>query len=197
MRTGLPAGPPRVLAAAQLTNSVGDGAFYVCSALYFARIVGLSPTEIAAGLTVGWGVGFLAGVPLGNVADRWGPRGTAVLFAAGTGASVGLLLLVSSFPSFVLAMCLYACCQTGLAAARQALLAGLVEQARRTTVRAYLQAAANAGLAAGAVAGSVALQLDTPAAYRTVLALDALGFLAAGLMLLRLPGVAPFPRVRG
>jgi hypothetical protein len=44
-----PAGPPRVLAIAQLTNSIGDGAYYVCSALYFTRIVGLSATQVGFG----------------------------------------------------------------------------------------------------------------------------------------------------
>jgi hypothetical protein len=51
----------RLLAVAQLTNSVGDGAYYVCSVLYFTRVVGLSPTQIGLGLTLGWGAGFLAG----------------------------------------------------------------------------------------------------------------------------------------
>lgn len=44
-----PAGPQRVLALAQLSNSVGDGAYYVTSALYFTHVVGLAPR--------GWGSG--------------------------------------------------------------------------------------------------------------------------------------------
>src|SRR5438067_2329107 len=52
-----PAGPPRVLAIAQLTNSVGDGAYYVCSALYFTRVIGLSPTQVGFALAA---VSFLA-----------------------------------------------------------------------------------------------------------------------------------------
>jgi hypothetical protein len=39
----------RVLAAAQLANSVGDGGYYVCSALYFTRVVGLSPAQVGSG----------------------------------------------------------------------------------------------------------------------------------------------------
>ncbi|MGK5449988.1 hypothetical protein [Streptomyces radiopugnans] len=49
--------PPRRPALAQLINSVGDGAYYVCSALYFTRVVGLSATEVGLGLTVGWAAG--------------------------------------------------------------------------------------------------------------------------------------------
>ena len=87
--------------------------------------------------------------------------------------------------------CLYATSQCGLAAARQALLAGLVDRARRTRIRAYLQAAVNAGLAVGAALGGAALHLDTRAAYLTVLAMDALSFLLSALILLRLPPVPP------
>ena len=153
-----------MLAIAQLANSFGDGAYYVCSALYFSRIVGLSPTQIGLGLTLGWAAGFLAGVPLGHLADRRGPRGTAVLLALATATAVASFLFVRSFAPFVAIAIVYACCQCGLQAARQALLAGLVGAAERTTVRAYLQSTLNAGLAIGAALGGLALSFDTRAA---------------------------------
>ena len=83
-----PAGAPRDLTMAQLANSVGDGAFIVTSALFFTRVVGLSTAQVGLGLTLAWLVGFLTGVPLGNLADRRGPRGVAVLLALTTAASV-------------------------------------------------------------------------------------------------------------
>jgi MFS family permease len=192
-----PAGPPRTLAVAQLINSVGDGAYYVCSALYFTRIVGLSATQVGFALTLGWAIGSLAGVPLGHLADRRGPRGTAALLAVATGLALASFLFVRSNAAFIAAACLYACCQCGLAAARQALLAGLVDRAKRTEIRAYLQSTVNAGLAVGAGLGGLALQLDTKAAYLTVFALDAVAFLVAALVLLRLPAVPPVPAVAG
>ncbi|MFF7359566.1 MFS transporter [Streptomyces sp. NPDC008125] len=182
-----PAGAPRKLALAQLANSVGDGAYYVVSALYFNRVVGLSPTAIGAALTLGWALGAVAGVPLGHLADRRGPRGVAVLMSLVTGAAVASFLFVHAYPAFLVAVCVYACAQCGLAAARQALLAALVEPARRTETRAHLQSTVNAGLALGAALGGVALQLDTTSAYVTALALDALSFLVSALLLHRLP----------
>ncbi|MDP9847472.1 MFS transporter [Streptosporangium lutulentum] len=186
-------GPSRTLALAQLANSVGDGAYYVCSALYFVRMVGLSPTRIGFGLTLGWAVGAVAGVPLGHLADRRGPRGTAVLLAVATGTAVGSFLFVRSFVPFVVVACLYASCQCGLAAVRQALLAELVDRARRTEIRSYLQATVNAGLAIGAALGGAALSADTEEAYLAVLAMDAVSFLLSALVLLRLPAVPPSP----
>src|SRR5215208_1828015 len=92
-----PAGAPRNLAFAQLANSVGDGAFIVTSALFFTRVVGLSTAEVGLGLTIAWLVGFLTGVPLGNLADRKGPRGVAILLALSTSASVASFVFVRSF----------------------------------------------------------------------------------------------------
>lgn len=186
-----PSGSPRTLAVAQLVNSLGDGAYYVCSALYFARIVGLSPARIGLGLTVAWAIGSVAGVPLGQLADRRGPRSTAVLLALATAASVAAFLFVRSFPAFVPAACCYATAQCGLAAARQALLAGLVAKEERTETLAYLQSTLNAGLAVGAALGGVALHFGTREAYLAIFAMDASAFTLCALILLRLPTVAP------
>lgn len=184
-----PAGVPRTLALAQFANSIGDGAFIVTSALFFTRIVGLSTTQVGLGLTAAWLVGFLAGVPLGHLADRRGPRGTAILLALSTSAGVGLFLFVRSFSLFVVAAVIYATSQTGLSAARQALLAGLVDAAARTRIRAFLQSTLNAGLAMGAALGGLALHFDTSTAYLAVFALDALSFLVAARLIHQVPAV--------
>jgi MFS family permease len=174
---------------AQLANSVGDGAFIVTSALFFTRVVGLSTAQVGLGLTIAWLVGFLTGVPLGNLADRKGPRGVAIVLALSTALSVGSFLFVRSFPLFLIAAIAYATSQTGLTAARQALLAGLVSPAERTRIRAFLQSTVNAGLAVGATLGGVALRFDTAPAYLTVFAIDAASFLIAAVLIRRVPTV--------
>ncbi|MFC0105022.1 MFS transporter [Kibdelosporangium aridum] len=181
------------LAAAQLTNSIGDGAFYVTSALYFTRVVGLSATQVGLGLTIGWAIGFLAGVPLGHLADRRGPRTTAVLLAIATAVTISSFLFVRSFLPFLIAVCLYTTCQCGLTGARQALLAGLVAPELRTKTRAVIQAAINGGIAIGAGLGGLALYIDTPAAYMAVFTVDAISFLICAAILRPLPEVPPAP----
>ncbi|MFF3740541.1 MFS transporter [Streptomyces sp. NPDC002566] len=181
--------PQRLLALAQLSNSVGDGAYYTTSALYFTQIAGLAPARVGLGLTVGWAVGSLAGVPLGRLADRRGPRGTAVLLALATGLAVASFTLVRDFLPFVLVACGYAAAQSGLAAARQALLAGLVPARERTGLLARLQATLNAGLAVGAGLGGLALHAGSRSAYVAVFVVDAVSFLVCALLLLGLPRV--------
>ncbi|MBB5932394.1 MFS transporter [Streptomyces echinatus] len=185
--------PQRLLALAQLANSVGDGAYYVTSALYFTQVVGLAPARVGLGLTLAWAVGSLVGVPLGRLADRRGPRGTSVLLALATSAAIVCFLLAQGFVPFVLTAAVYASAQSGLAAARQALLAGLVPAGQRTGLLARLQSTSNGGLAVGAALGGLALSAGTAAAYRGVLALDALCFLGCALLLLRLPAVTGTP----
>ncbi|MFG2981934.1 MFS transporter [Streptomyces sp. NPDC048258] len=186
-----PPGAPRRLAAAQLGNSVGDGAYYVCSALYFTRVVGLSPAQIGLGLTIAWAIGSVAGVPLGALADRRGPRGTSAALAVATAVSVFAFLFIRSFWAFLIAVVVYATAQCGLAASRQALLAGLVPPERRTGVLAHLQSMLNGGLALGAALGGLALGADTERAYLAVFVLDGVSFLVCAAVLLRLPAVAP------
>ncbi|RII11972.1 putative transporter [Streptomyces sp. YIM 130001] len=186
-----PVGVQRGLAWAQLSNSVGDGAYYVTSALYFTHVVGLAPARIGLGLTVAWGIGSVVGVPLGRLADRRGPRGVAVLLALATCVAVASFLVVRDFVPFLVAACLYASAQSGLAAARQALLAGLVPERERTAALAHLQSTLNAGLAIGAALGGLALHAGTEAAYLAVFALDALSFAGCALVLRRLPEVVP------
>lgn len=192
-----PAGPQRVLALAQLANSVGDGAFYVTSALYFTHVVGLDAGRVGLGLTVAWAVGSLAGVPLGRLADRRGARGAAVLLALATGLAVASFLFVRGFWPFVAAAVVYATAQSGLAAARQALLAGLVSAGERTGLLAHLQSTLNAGLAVGAGLGGLALHAGSREAYLGVFALDAVSFLLCAGVLLRLPSVAPVVKAAG
>ncbi|MFE1230982.1 MFS transporter [Streptomyces sp. NPDC058745] len=184
---------PRALLVAQLSNAIGDGAFYVSSALYFTRIVGLSTAQIGIGLTLAWAVGSLVGVPLGHLADRRGPRTTAVLLALTTATAVGSFLAIRAFVPFLIAATVYATAQSGLAAARQALLAGLVEPAARTEVLARLQSTLNAGLAVGAGLGGLALHAGTRGAHLAVFVLDTVGFLVCALVLLRLPAVPGTP----
>lgn len=182
------------LARTHLVNSIGDGAFYVTFALYFTHVVGLSATRFGLGMSLAWAAGFLASMPLGHLADRIGPRRAAVALAAGTAVAVAVLPAARSYPAFLATICAYGVCQSGLIAARQALLTRLVEPTQRTRVRARLQSRINGGLALGAVVGALALAVDTRPAYVTVLALDAVAFGVAALLLSRLPaGTAPAP----
>ncbi|SEL66943.1 MFS transporter [Streptacidiphilus jiangxiensis] len=185
------------LTTAQLVGAIGDGAYYTTSALYFTHVVGLSPFRLGLGLAVGWTVGTLTGVPLGHLADRRGPRGTAVLFALAAATVVATFLVVRSFVPFLFAVSLYAAATSGLGSATQALVGALTGPAERTRLLARLQSTLNGGLGIGAMLGGVAIYSGSRTAFLAVFVLDAVSFVVCGLILLRLPAVPPVPARAG
>ncbi|MGA9344593.1 MAG: MFS transporter [Nocardioidaceae bacterium] len=187
----------RVLAAAHAANAVGDGGFYVTSALFFAHVVGLTPVQIGTGLTVAWATGFVASTPLGHLADRVGLRRSAVFLSLVTAAVLLLATLPRSMASFVLVATMYAVSQSASAGVRQALLVSLVEPSHRVLSRARVQTAVNGGIGLGAGLGGVALLVGTTTAYITVFILDAASFLISAGLLSRLPEPRPGPALAG
>lgn len=178
----------RVLAAAAAVGAVGDGAFHVTSAVYFTVVAGLTPAQVGAGLTMAWGLGFLLSAPMGALADRIGLRTAAVgwilmiaaaLLAAATLDQPAVHVVIG-------VLIVYAVAQSGLGGVRQALVAAIVPSARRVSYRARLHVAINAGLATGAGLGGLALMVDTAAAYRITLLLDAVAFGLAAVTMSRL-----------
>ncbi|MBA8923403.1 MFS family permease [Kutzneria viridogrisea] len=192
-RFPVPPGPPRRLALASLLMTAGNGAFMTCSALYFTQVGGLTPTTLALGLTIAGAVGLLAGVPLGHLADRRGPREVAAALVALNGVAAAGYLLVRGFPAFVLIASVFVVSERGSRAALQALIAGLLEGDQLVRTRAVIRSVNNLGVAVGALLAGVALQIGTTWAFSTVLVLDALSFFASALVLRGLPSVPPAP----
>jgi MFS family permease len=185
----------RALTTAHAANALGDGSFQVTSVLFFTQVVGLSVAQAGAGLSVAWGLGFLASTPIGHLADRVGLRRSAVLLSLATATALVLASRSDGPGPFLVTIAGYAVSQSALAAVRQALLVSVVPSTRRVVVRARLHAVVNAGMGAGAALGGVALLVGTPTAYRAVFLFDAATFLVSAALLTRLP--APSPRTSG
>ncbi|MDO0928867.1 MFS transporter [Streptomyces sp. TG1A-8] len=181
------AGPGRVLAVATLLMTVGQGAFMTCSALYFTTVAGLSVPQWELGLTIAAAVGLFAGIPLGHLADRRGPRGTTAVLVALNGLAAAAYLLVGSFAQFVLVACVFVVMERGSRSALQAAVAGALKAYDLVSTRAYLRSVTNVGVALGAALAGVALNLGSATALRTVLVMDALAFLASAATLTALP----------
>lgn len=196
-RLPLPAGAARGLVLSSLLMTAGNGAFMTCSAIYFTRVVGLTPTALGLGLTVAGAVGLLASVPLGHLADRRGPREVAVALTALNGVAAASYLLVHGFTAFVLAASVFVAAERGSRAAVQALTAGLLESEALVRVRAVVRSVNSIGVAVGAAVAGVALHIGTASAFSAVLVLDALSFFGSAAVLRGLPRVPPAPPAPG
>jgi len=184
----------RVLTLLHLMTATAGGVYFSSSVLFFVKVVGLTPSEIALGLTLSGAVGLAVSVPFGVLADRLGARDVAAWLILGVGISFGLFLLAGTFWGFIVAACSFAACLRGAMAARMAMVAGLADAAQRTRLSAYLRAFGNAGLSIGALVGSLALFLDTPGAFRSTFSLSAALYVAAAAGYRLLPRVPPADR---
>src|SRR5258706_6656576 len=97
----MPRGPLRLLAAATLVNTLGNGLWMASSALFLTRSVGLSVRETGLALTVTALASLVTSAPMGYVADRRGPRGVLVLGLLVMAAGTAALSLVGSFATFL------------------------------------------------------------------------------------------------
>jgi MFS family permease len=181
------------LAASALVDSLGDGLYLAGSALFFTRGLGLSVGSVGLGLSVAGVLGLLGSSRLGRLADRFGPRGVLVAMMTGQGLSVAGYVLVGNVAGLVIAATLAALCRQGAQGARGALI-GRFGGADASTLRSYLHAVTNVGIAAGAAAAGLAIARDTHTAYLTLILADVATFLVAAAIAATLPSVRPLPR---
>jgi MFS family permease len=181
---GLPApGAPRLLAVSWLVKTVGSGLYLTTSTLFFTRVVGLPVHQVASGLTVAGIVALAGAVPLGKLADRFGPRRTYTVLLGVQFATMAALALARTFPAFLALILVFLLTEQGSTAARGALVATVGEGSERVRLRAYLRVVTNVGITVGAAASALVIQADTEAGYMALLWCTALTYPGAAVPL--------------
>jgi len=185
-------GPRRVYALTTLVNTFGFGLILTSLVLYFTRVVHLSSVQVGLGLTVSSVIGLAAGVPIGALADRHGPRAVVrmtylVQFLSGLG-----YLFIRDFAAFVVVATVDMLAMNANGAADGALLRRVGGE-DAAVFRSVSHAITNVGVSVGAVGCAIAVQIGTPDAYRGLILANALTFLAAWAVSARLPKYEPLP----
>ncbi|MFI7009833.1 MFS transporter [Streptomyces sp. NPDC050145] len=187
-------GAQRALIAASFVSRIGNGLFNAASVLYFTLVVHLPATQVGAGLTIAGLVGMAAGVPAGNLADRYGPRTVWLCAVAVQAVTMAAFVLIDSWLVFTLLATLDRLGASAGGAAGGALVARSGGE-RPAAFRARLRTFVNLGVVVGTLGAGVALQIDTRAAYTTLILANAASFAGAGLIgLLGVPNYRPLPR---
>ncbi|MFL4910554.1 MFS transporter [Streptomyces sp. MMS24-I2-30] len=185
----------RIMCVAVLVNSLGSGLFLPLSALYFTTAVGLTPAELAAGLGTGAFAGALAGVPFGILADRVGARNVLIVLLLATAAVIPVYLAVTNFWQFTVVVSTIRALDRGVSGIAAALVTNVIPgAAQRTEVRALLRTCLAMGLTTGSALATIALSVNSPAAYRIAILADAITFALAAIMYVRLPARKALPR---
>jgi predicted MFS family arabinose efflux permease len=189
----------RALTGVTLVSTFGDGLFYITSALFFTRSVGMTPAQLGLGLAIAGVCGVTAGPPLGSLADHWDARRVLMAALAAEGIAMPGHTRVHSFAAFLPLACLITFLDRGGTGVRNALAGTALGPAERTYGRACLRAVTNVGIGAGAALAAAALQSGTRTGYLVVVIADAATFLAAAALLvpLRAPGMSGAPGPAG
>ncbi len=192
-----PAGIVRVLTLSNLAKTVGHGVVTSVIVLYFTMKVGISADKVGLALSLGAALGMLGSVPIGHLADLYGPRNVTVGLLFLLGIFVGAYAFVSSFPWLVVVVSLTLMAESAAYASRGALIAGLIPPEERVNALSYMRSVANVGIAIGAAAGGIALFLNSTPVYLGVLAGGGLCFILSGSAYLAVPSVPALGKDRG
>jgi MFS family permease len=186
-------GPRRPYALSVLVTMFGFGLVMTATPLYATRIVGLSARQVGLGMTISGLIGLLAAIPMGDLADRLGPREVVRAAVLVQAVSAAGYIFIHGFTEFVAVTTVSMLAMNAGMSADGALLRRLGGE-EASAFRASTQAITNVGISVGAVGCGVAVQLSTPAAYRTLFAVNALTLIASWAILNRLPRYEPLPK---
>ncbi|HEU5469123.1 MAG TPA: MFS transporter [Actinophytocola sp.] len=180
----------RLLILISLIDSTGTGLFLAGSAVFFTRSIGLSPEEVGIGLTAGGLVALLSLTPLGMLADRIGPLPASVLLHLWRAVGFVGYAFVYDFPSFLIVCCFVTPPARAIEPIGQMFVDRHVGSELRMRVLSAIRVTYNLGFTLGALLATVVLVLDTRPAFLAIVLGDALTFLLAGVLLLRVPLLA-------
>ena len=181
----------RLILVAYLANALGTGLFLPISVIYLTRIVGLSATRAGLGLTIAGLVAVVAGPCAGPLLDRFDARAVVVGCFAVSALGFAAYLAVDSFPSFVaVAIVIQFASRMGRPSGR--VLALRVASGRdRVVALAWQRTLTNLGYGVGGLLAGLALLFHGRAPFDVLLAANAVSFVVASALVLRLPPMRP------
>jgi MFS family permease len=172
-------------------NTFGNGLFATVEVIYFTLIVGLSPAKVALALSIAGGVSLLVSIPAGHISDRFGPRNIAASVMALEGVVMALLVFVHSYVPFLLINIAIGILNNISQTMRMATIASMGQGESRVTIRAYQRAITNMGISLGTVFAGIGLAVNSQMGYQLLLLGDAVTFIIAAFVFLKLPFVPP------
>jgi MFS family permease len=187
----------RRLLAASLADALGTGLFLPLSVIYLTRIVGLSPTRVGLGLMI---AGFLAitAAPLsGTLLGRFDARKIVLGCFAASALGFAAYIGVDSFATFVGVAIVVQFASRMERPATAVLALGVTPPARRLDALAWQYSLRNLGYGAGGLLAALALLAHGKTPFVVLLAANAVSYVVAGLLVLRLPAVRPTERQEG
>jgi MFS family permease len=181
----------RKITLSTFINTFGNGLFMTTGIIYFSLVVGLGAQKVALAFSLSGALSLLLSVPSGHFADRYPPRLIASTALVGMGFCAFALIFIQNWWLLLTALSLDSIFEVFGQNARMAMIARIGEGEERVRIRAYTRAVTNLGIAFGTVIAGFALAINTPFAYKSMIALNSVTFFLAAVAYLRVPNVKP------
>jgi MFS family permease len=166
-------------------DSFGYGAYLPLSLLYFHRVTGLPIARVGFILTAAALIALAFGNTLsGTLVDRYSARAVLVGGYLVRALGFGAYALVSNQAEMFVTATLVALGTISFQPAIQALVAEMARGHSRDRLIAAQRSIRNAGLGGGALIASAIVSLHSIAAYRAIVLIGGVSFLAAALLVL-------------
>ncbi|MFD0683672.1 MFS transporter [Actinomadura fibrosa] len=173
-------------------SALGDGLWFTIWALFFTRVLHLSPALVGAAMAAAGGAALAVAIPIGALADRYSPRRILVAVTLLRAAAAAAYLAVDGTWWFLVVTIAFTAPANGATAVRTALVAGLVTDTEaRVGALARQRVAQHVGYAAGAGLGALVLAADRPSAYLAAVVGNALSFVVLAAVTATIPDVPP------
>lgn len=179
----------RKLTFSNFINTFGNGAFHTVGIIYFSFSVGLGAQKVALGYTIGAAVSLAISIPAGHLADRYSPKAIGITSFVLQGTVMSLQIFTQSWNRFVILLMIEYFVERFGQNARMSYLSKFAEGQKRVEARAYMRAVTNLGIGFGTMIAGIALALNTPTAYKTMILIDSLSFFLAALAYSRVPNI--------
>jgi MFS family permease len=184
-RLGLPAlAGRRNLVAAQLADSLGDGAFIPSGVVYFLKTTSLPLHTVGLSLSIAGGLALPAVALSGWLADRFSAALIIVIGNFVSAVAFALYLTVAQTWQLVMSATLAAVGTRLFGTANLALVSDAADPAEQSQWIAFLRAVYNVGFGLGGLLGSVAVGIGTQAGYRLLPEFQAASCLLAGALVI-------------
>lgn len=188
-----PGGQVGRLAVATLVTTFGNGLWYASWAIMLTRTVGLSPDQVALGITVGGLAGLTAGVPVGRMADRLGTRRVLAVVSIIHAVGMGCYVFVHSFWAFLVVALVATMADRSTPGVQVALVISMAEGRERMAILSYLRVVNSSGFAIGAGFAALALTVHARWVFDLVVLANAATFVFYAAVVASLRGVRHVP----
>lgn len=179
-----PSSAGRRLVVMSLINATGSGLWMTGSALFFTRVVGVTPAQVGVGLSLAGVTGLLTTLPVGALVDRFGPRRVAAALLLWRTVGFVAYPFMRGFTGFLVVAAFLGAADRVNGPVTQSLVSSAVSEEERNRTMGHISATRNAGFTLGGALASIMITAFGPGSYTALVLGNAASFVLAVPVLL-------------